>query len=101
MDLCTERPGHHRSHGSSDYSYSYKSSTETQKLNSTDPYSRPERSSYSSTVEKNSRSGPGGYNWTTESKSTTGSGPGGYSYSSTGYGSLPGGSRYRHYSYRV
>jgi hypothetical protein len=102
LDLCTDRPGQHRSRGSSDYSYTFKSSTEKNAYDSSNPYSRPERSSYSSTVESSSRSGPGGsYNYSTERSSTTGAGPGGYSYSSTTSGTLPGGTKYRHFSYRV
>ncbi|XP_018801940.1 PREDICTED: uncharacterized protein LOC108976940 isoform X9 [Bactrocera latifrons] len=102
LDLCTERPGTHRQRGSNDYSYSYKSNVEKNSYDSNDPYARPERSTYSSTVESSSRFGPGGsYNYSTERTSTTGAGPGGYSYSSTTSGNLPGGTRYRHFSYRV
>lgn len=100
LDLCTERPGQHRSRGT-DYSYTYKTNVEKNSYDSSNPYSRPERSSYSSSVEQTSRSGPGGYNYSTERSSTTGGGPGGYSYSSTTSGSLPGGTKYRHFSYRV
>ncbi|KAI9578192.1 hypothetical protein GQX74_015078, partial [Glossina fuscipes] len=103
LDLATDRPGSHRTHGTSDYSYSYKSSVEKSNYDSSNPYSyRPERSSYQSSYESSARSGPGGaYNYSTERTSTTGGGPGGYSYSSTTSGVLPGGTRYRHYSYRV
>ncbi|XP_073812512.1 protein anoxia up-regulated-like isoform X5 [Musca autumnalis] len=98
-DLVRAAPGTHRSRGSSDYSYSYKSSVEKSNYDSSNPYSRPER--YESSYETTSRSGPGGYNYSTERSSTLGGGPGGYSYSSTTSGVLPGGSRYRHFSYRV
>ncbi|KMZ04371.1 protein anoxia up-regulated isoform X4 [Drosophila kikkawai] len=103
LDLCTDRPGSHRSRASSDYSYTSKSSVEKSSYDSSNPHSyRPERSTYTSTVEKTSRSGPGGsYNYSTERTSTTGAGPGGYSYSSTTSGNLPGGTKYRHFSYHV
>ncbi|XP_065073328.1 protein anoxia up-regulated [Ochlerotatus camptorhynchus] len=87
----------------SSYSYSKTVRSETSSAAS-DPYSsRPSTSSstYSSTAERNSRGGPGGYSYNTERTSTTGSGPGGYSYSSTTSGRLPYGTSYRHYSYRV
>lgn len=83
------------------YSKTYKTVTES---SSADPYSsRPSSSSssYTSTSERNSRGGPGGYSYSTERTSTTGGGPGGYSYSSTTSGRLPHGTSYRHYSYRV
>ncbi|SPP83221.1 Hypothetical predicted protein, partial [Drosophila guanche] len=100
LDLCTDRPGSHRTRASSDYSYNAKSTVQNSSYDSSNPYSRPERSTYSSTVEKTSRSGPGGsYNYSTERTSTTGAGPGGYSYSSTTSGNLPGGTKYRHFSY--
>ena len=77
------------------YSYSYTSKNE-RSASSSDPYSRPSRSNYSSTVERRSTAGgPGGYSY--ESTTTTGSGPGGYSYSSSRTG--PHGSRV--YSFRV
>ncbi|XP_034113107.1 protein anoxia up-regulated isoform X4 [Drosophila albomicans] len=101
LDLCTSQPGSHRSRASSDYSYTSKSSVEKSSYDSSNPYSRPERSTYTSTVEKSSRNGPGGYNYSTERTSTTGAGPGGYSYSSTTSGNLPGGTKYRHFSYHV
>jgi len=82
------------------YSYSYSSKTESSR-DSNNPYSRPEHSSYTSTTERRSEAGPGGYNYTTDRSSTTGSRPGDYSYSSTASGRLPGGNTYRHYSYRV
>lgn len=82
------------------YNYSYTSSTSTVR-DSNNPYGRPERSTYSSTTERKSASGPGGYNYSTDRTSTTGSRPGDYSYSSTTSGRLPYGTTYRHYSYRV
>lgn len=87
----------------SSYSYSKTVRSETSS-SSADPYtSRPttSTSSYTSTSERDSRGGPGGYSYNTERTSTTGSGPGGYSYSSTTSGRLPHGTTYRHYSYRV
>lgn len=77
------------------YTYSYTSKNESSS-SSSDPYSRPTRSNYSSTVERRSTAGgPGGYSY--ESTSTTGSGPGGYSYTSSRSG--PYGTRYS--SFRV
>ncbi|XP_044730541.1 protein anoxia up-regulated isoform X8 [Chrysoperla carnea] len=88
------------------YSYSYTSNTESSSR-ANDPYS-PSRNnrSYSTTERVNRTSGgPGGYNYTTTSESSrrSGDGPGGYhaSYSSTASGNLPGGTRYRHFSYHV
>lgn len=83
------------------YSYSYNSESTSR---SSDPYSRPTTRSYSSTNESVQRSGgPGNYSYSTERSSRTGDGPGSYhsSYSSTASGRLPGGTTYRHYSYRV
>ncbi|XP_067616147.1 protein anoxia up-regulated-like isoform X5 [Eurosta solidaginis] len=100
LNLCSERPGTHRQRGSNDYSYSYKSNVEKSTYDSNNPYRRPESSTYSSTIESTSRFVPGGsFNYNTERTSTTGAGPGGYSYSSTTSGTLPGGTKYRHYSY--
>lgn len=82
------------------YSYSYTSSTE-KNSSSSNPYSRPERSSYTTTTERKSETGPGGYSYNTSRTSTSGAGPGGYSYSSTSSGRLPYGTSYRHYSYHV
>jgi len=82
------------------YSYSYSSTNQTVR-DSNNPYSRPERSAYSSTTERKSATGPGGYSYSTDRTSTTGSRPGDYSYSSTTSGRLPHGTTYRHYSYRV
>lgn len=84
------------------YSYSYTSSTETSRNNSSNPYSsRPERTSYSTTTERKRETGPSGYSYNTDRTTTAGDGPGGYSYSSTTSGRLPHGTSYRHYSYRV
>ncbi|XP_022913085.1 protein anoxia up-regulated-like isoform X14 [Onthophagus taurus] len=85
------------------YSYSYQSTSER---SSGDPYSRPVTRSYTNTerVSRTSGDGPGGYSSTSERSSRSyGDGPGGYhsSYSSTTAGRLPGGTSYRHYSYRV
>lgn len=87
------------------YSYSYSSSTDSSSR-SGDPYSRPSARSYNSTesVSRSTAGGPGGYSYSTERTSRSrGDGPGGYSssYSSTTSGRLPGGTTYRHYSYRV
>lgn len=88
-----------------DDSYSYSKTVRSETSSSSaDPYSsrpRSSTSSYTSTSERNSRGGPGGYSYNTERTTTTGSGPGGYSYSSTTSGRLPYGTSYRHYSYRV
>lgn len=87
------------------YSYSYNSNTDSSNRYG-DSYSRPQVRS-SSTVESVTRSstgGPGGYNYTSERSSRSrGDGPGGYhsSYSSTSTGNLPGGTSYRHWSYRT
>lgn len=86
------------------YSYSYSSNVESSRAG--DPYSRPTTRSYSTTesVNRSSASGPGSYSYSTERSSrSTGDGPGGYhsSYSSSTSGRLPGGTSYRHYSYRV
>lgn len=83
------------------YSYSYNSSSD-----SSNPYSSPSSRSYTSSesVSRSTTGGPGGYSYSSERTSRTrGDGPGGYSssYSSTTSGVLPGGTRYRHYSYRV
>ena len=78
------------------YSYSYSSTTER----SSDGSGVPRRSNYSTTTERRTGSGPGGYSYTSERSSSLG-GPGGYSYSSSTSGRLPHGTTYRHYSYRV
>ncbi|XP_065167201.1 protein anoxia up-regulated-like isoform X2 [Atheta coriaria] len=88
------------------YTSSYTSSTE-RSSSSNDPYSyRPTTRSYttSETVNRSTGSGPGGYSYSSDRTSrSSGDGPGGYSssYSSTSSGRLPGGTSYRHYSYRV
>ena len=88
------------------YSSSYSSSTE-RSSNSSDPYSyRPTTRSYSTseTVNRSTGSGPGGYSYSSDRTArSSGDGPGGYSssYSSVSSGRLPGGTSYRHYSYRV
>lgn len=85
------------------YSYSYSASSENR---SGDPYSRPQTRSYATSerVSRSSDYGPGNYSYTTERTArSSGDGPGGYhsSYSSSTAGRLPGGTSYRHYSYRV
>ncbi|XP_018332674.1 protein anoxia up-regulated isoform X13 [Agrilus planipennis] len=88
------------------YSYSY-SSKQERSSTSGDPYSsRPVTRSYTNSerVVRSSDGGPGSYSYSTERSSRNyGDGPGGYhsSYSSTTSGRLPGGTSYRHYSYRV
>lgn len=81
------------------YSYSYNSKSESVR-DSSNPWSRPERQSYSTTTERKSATGPGGYNYSTDRTSSSGSRPGDYSYSSSTSGRLPHGTTYRHYSYR-
>ncbi|KAJ2942098.1 hypothetical protein O0L34_g11013 [Tuta absoluta] len=78
------------------YSYSYSSTSERSGTGS----GLPQRSTYSTSTERRTGSGPGGYSYTSERSSNLG-GPGGYSYSSTTSGRLPYGTNYRHYSYRV
>lgn len=78
------------------YSYSYSSTRERSGAGA----GLPQRSEYSSTVERRAGSGPGGYSYSSERSSNLG-GPGGYSYSSTSSGRLPHGTTYRSYHYRV
>ncbi|KAG5894668.1 hypothetical protein JTB14_017375 [Gonioctena quinquepunctata] len=87
------------------YSYSYNSNLGSSSNRYGDPYSTPSRSSQSTSesVTRSSTGGPGGYSYSSERSSRSrGDGPGGYSssYSSTTSGRLPGGTSYRHYSYR-
>lgn len=100
--LVTERQGEPRQ-AEEMYSYSYKTTSErtSSSNNSSDPYSyRPSTtSSYSSTTERRNTGGPGGYSYTSERNYSTG-GPGGLRYDSTTSGTLPYGTKYRHYSYR-
>ncbi|XP_037030756.1 protein anoxia up-regulated-like isoform X10 [Bradysia coprophila] len=97
----TDSPSGRSRRADEQYSYSYTSTTEKNNNSSSNPYSRPERSSYSTTTERKSETGPGGYSYNTSRTSTSGAGPGGYSYSSTASGRLPHGTSYRHYSYHV
>nr|CAD7425000.1 unnamed protein product [Timema monikensis] len=99
-----ERPRH----AEEQYSYSYTS--EKKKESSSSPYSSPYSSlptrNYSSSSERVSRatgSGPGSYSYNTERSTRSSDYPGSYnsSYSSTTSGRLPGGTSYRHFSYRV
>lgn len=91
------------------YSYSYTNeATSNRAVSSIDPRTyRPEikNSSHSSeSVSRNYGTGPGSnYSYSTERSSRSGDGPGSYhsSYSSTTSGRLPGGTTYRHFSYRV
>lgn len=81
------------------YSYSY---TNTSSSDNNDRYGRPQRYTTENTVKR--ESGPYG-NYTTErsSRTSSGGGPGGYhsSYETHTSGRLPGGTTYRHFSYRV
>ncbi|KAL7301299.1 hypothetical protein TKK_0006037 [Trichogramma kaykai] len=84
------------------YSYSY---TNSSSRTGSDAYGRPQSTSYTNESRVKRESGPYG-NYTTERTSRTsssGDGPGGYrsSYESTTSGRLPGGTTYRHFSYRV
>ncbi|KAH0568326.1 hypothetical protein KQX54_020438 [Cotesia glomerata] len=79
------------------YSYSYTNSS-----SSSDPYGRPQRSTQETTIKR--ESGPyGSYSTERNTRSSSGAGPGGYhsSYQSSTSGRLPGGTTYRHFSYRV
>lgn len=84
------------------YSYSY---TNTSSSSNSDPYSsRPQRSNYSQESVVKRESGPyGSYSTERSTRTSSGGGPGSYrsSYESTTSGRLPGGTTYRHYSYRV
>lgn len=82
------------------YSYSY---TNNSSSNSTDPYGRPQRQSYTTENTVKRESGPYG-NYTTErSTRSSNDGPGGYrsTYETSTSGRLPGGTTYRHFSYRI
>lgn len=101
--VVRDSPDRSRRAAEEQYSYSYTSESSSR---SGDPYSRPVASSYvsSESVKRSSGGGPGAYSYSTERSSRSyGDGPGGYhsSYSSTTSGRLPGGTSYRHYSYRV
>ncbi|KYM96471.1 hypothetical protein ALC62_12838 [Cyphomyrmex costatus] len=84
------------------YSYSY---TNTSSSSSTDPYTgRPQRTSQTQESVVKRESGPyGSYSTERSTRTSSGGGPGSYrsSYESTASGRLPGGTSYRHYSYRV
>ncbi|XP_076667421.1 protein anoxia up-regulated-like isoform X2 [Andrena cerasifolii] len=86
------------------YSYAY-TNTSASSSSSTDPYSRrPQKTSYSEENVVKRQSGPyGSYSTERSSRTSTGGGPGSYhsSYDSHTSGRLPGGTTYRHYSYRV
>ncbi|XP_076234707.1 protein anoxia up-regulated-like isoform X8 [Calliopsis andreniformis] len=86
------------------YSYAY-TNTSSSSSSSTDPYSRrPQRSSHTEESVVKRESGPyGSYSTERSSRTSTGGGPGGYhsSYESHTSGRLPGGTSYRHFSYRV
>lgn len=103
--VVRDSPDRSRRSAEEQYSYSYQSTSESSNRYG-DPYSRPSVSSHvsSETVKRSSGSGPGSYSYSNERSSRSyGDGPGGYSssYSSTTSGRLPGGTSYRHYSYRV
>jgi len=101
--VVTDTPGTARRQAEEQYSYSY--SNETSSSRSDRPGALPTRS-YTSSSERVSRStgsGPGSYSSSTERVSRSSDYPGSYShsYSSTSSGRLPGGTSYRHFSYRV
>jgi hypothetical protein len=85
------------------YSYSYHNSSNTSSDSSSPYSSRPRTESYTSESTVKRESGPyGTYSTERSSRSSTG-GPGGYhsSYETHTSGRLPGGTTYRHFSYRV
>ncbi|XP_023287954.1 protein anoxia up-regulated-like isoform X2 [Orussus abietinus] len=85
------------------YSYAY-TNTSSASSSSADPYVRPQRSSYTQQSTYKKESGPyGSYSTERSSRTSTGGGPGGYhsSYETHTSGRLPGGTTYRHFSYRV
>jgi len=85
------------------YSYSYINNSSN--TSSSDPYSsRPQKATYSQESVIKRENGPyGSYSTERSTKTSSGGGPGSYrsSYESTTSGRLPGGTSYRHYSYRV
>uniref|UniRef100_A0A023FAY6 Putative fau protein n=1 Tax=Triatoma infestans TaxID=30076 RepID=A0A023FAY6_TRIIF len=83
------------------YSYSYSSSEEKRQTGSGLP--TRSYSSSSETVARSRGGGPGSYSYSTERSSRSSDYPGSYhsSYSTTTSGRLPGGTTYRHYSYRI
>jgi len=85
------------------YSYSYVNSSST--TSSSDPYSsRPQKTTYNQESVIKRENGPyGSYSTERSTRTSSGGGPGSYrsSYESTTSGHLPGGTSYRHYSYRV
>ncbi|KAH0948109.1 hypothetical protein HN011_011102 [Eciton burchellii] len=85
------------------YSYSYVNSSST--TSSSDPYSsRPQKTTYNQESVIKRENGPyGSYSTERSTRTSSGGGPGSYrsSYESTTSGRLPGGTSYRHYSYRV
>jgi hypothetical protein len=85
------------------YSYSYTNSSSASS-SSADPYSRPQRTTQSQESVVKRETGPyGSYTTERSTRTSSGGGPGSYrsSYESTASGRLPGGTGYRHYSYRV
>lgn len=87
------------------YSYAYTNTSSSSSSSLADPYTRrPQRSSYTEENVVKRESGPyGSYSTERSSRSSTGGGPGSYhsSYESHSSGRLPGGTTYRHFSYRV
>lgn len=85
------------------YSYSY-TNTNTASSSSADPYGRPQRTTQTQESVVKRESGPyGSYSTERSTRTSSGGGPGSYrsSYESSTSGRLPGGTSYRHYSYRV
>ncbi|KAF3427089.1 hypothetical protein E2986_00381 [Frieseomelitta varia] len=87
------------------YSYAYTNTSSSSSSSATDPYSRrPQRTSHTEESVVKRESGPyGSYSTERSYRTSTGGGPGGYrsSYESHTSGRLPGGTTYRHFSYRV
>lgn len=87
------------------YSYAYTNTSSSSSSSSTDPYSRrPHKSSYSEESVYKRESGPyGSYSTERSTRTSSGGAPGSYhsSYESHTSGRLPGGTTYRHFSYRV
>lgn len=87
------------------YSYAYTNTSSSSSSSAMDPYSRrPQRTSHTEESVVKRESGPyGSYSTEKSYRTSTGGGPGGYhsSYESHTSGRLPGGTTYRHFSYRV
>ncbi|BES90995.1 Hypothetical protein NTJ_03804 [Nesidiocoris tenuis] len=102
--VVTDTPDRRRAE--EQYAYSYTSSTDrTSSDSSRGGVPSRSYSSSSESVQRSSGGGPGAYSYSTDrtSRSYDSGRPGSYhsSYSSTSSGRLPGGTSYRHFSYRV